>query len=148
MYNRGCTAGALNNLQGYEDLWNEVERKRVSEPEPDPTCVLPQKPPMGMSVLSTLPDIQSPAPAQVGPKLSKSKRRRKHAGSQAENQSGGSRRSESRRRMEVLTEEYNKTRMERETLELELGRRGLLAAALDNGMFFPIMRSVFSARVA
>ena len=102
---------------------------------------------MSMSALHTLPEIKSPAaPAISDAGLEKSKRRRNGVGGAG--RSSDSKLQSSKRRMEFLTEEYNKTKSEREALELELGRRGLLASALDNDMFFPIMRSADALREA
>ena len=47
MYNRGCTAGALNNLQGFSELWNEVEGKRTAKPDTKVLRVLMHTPVFG-----------------------------------------------------------------------------------------------------
>ena len=43
-------------------------------------------------------------------------------------------------RMQLLEEEYGRVKTERQGLEIELARRGLLATAFDSDMCHPIMR--------
>jgi hypothetical protein len=47
--------------------------------------------------------------------------------------------------LQLLEEEYGRVKTERQGLEIELARRGLLAAAFDSDMCHPIMRSANAA---
>ena len=49
-------------------------------------------------------------------------------------------------RLQSLEEEYGRVKTERQGLEIELARRGLLAAAFDSDMCHPIMRSASEGR--
>jgi len=132
------------NLESYVKQWNEVERKRGN------TQTQTDSKDMKISVSTpneTLPEITSSlrsSPVEKGCEgltgEKKKRRKRENGTRKGGRNSADPQLAESHRRIHMLTEEYTKAKHDREYLEIDLARRGLLSTALDSGMFTPVMR--------
>ena len=136
-YNRGCTAGASVNLKEYELAWNSVQgsRKTVENESLSPT-VSPVLPEISSSFKSGSP-VGKGTGGEVGEKKSRRKREKsRESGSKSVDPTVIAR----REKIGILTREYDDIKSEREKLEIELARRGLLSLMFDSSLVAPVIR--------
>ena len=132
VHGRGCAAGALRNTIEFRDLWKELNSSKAA-----PTRLSANR--MSAARLETSP-TKTVHPAGLEKSSSHNKAssagRRREGGSKSVDPALAS----SKRRLRMLEKEFHGCKSEREQLQIELARRGLLALSMDSNMCQAVFR--------
>ena len=131
VHGRGCAAGALRNTIEFRDLWTELNSSKAA-----PTRSSANRMSAARLEISPTKTVHPAGLEKLSCQKASCAGRRRKGGSKSVDPALAS----SKRRMRMLEKEFDGCKSEREQLQIELARRGLLALSMDSNMCQAVFR--------